>query len=333
MRRDGRTIAAMDLDTFLGRRDGGEHGGVVLLDGALGTQLLVSGFDAHTDLLDAGGPEALCATRPEQVRAVHESYLDAGARVLTTNTFGASPRDLAVQGLGSRFEAIAAGAVRAAREAARAWADEVPDARVLGALGPGLDADQRRASDHADAVAPLAERLLELGVDGLVLETATRLDHLAAAYERVLPLVRARGGVLVASFAFTPKRRLLDGADARAIAAWADAARPDLLAANCGTGPEATAAELADLRAHWSGPLAALPTAGEPAGGDLTRFGVDAAAFADAVAPWVERFDLVAVGGCCGTTPRHIAALGDALGLARPWIETERADDEEDALL
>lgn len=311
----------MDLDTFLGARP-------TLFDGAVGTQLLVSGFDEHTDLQGAGGPEALCATRPEQVRAVHESYLDAGARVLTTNTFGASPRDLEVQGLTRHADAIVKGAVTAAREAADAWRDDVPDARVLGALGPGLDADRRSATEHADAVEPLARQLLALGVDGLVLETATRLDHLAAAFERIAPLARERGVLLVASVAFTPKLHLLDGADARAVAAWAADARPDLLAANCGTGPEATAAELAALRAHHEGPLAALPTAGEPVDGDLARFPVDPAAFAAAVLPWIERFDLAAVGGCCGTTPRHVAALADALGRPRPWIEDEPSDEE-----
>jgi len=319
------TIPAMDLTSLLGPRP-------ALFDGALGTQLLLSGFDAERDLLGTGGPQALALTRNEQVRAVHESYLDAGARLIATNTFCATPDDLARQGIGARFETCVDAAVAAAREAVDAWRDEVPDARVLGSIGPGLAPRETEVDARAKDATALAERLLERGVDALLLETQIRLDHLGAVVERVAPLARAHGAPLVASVAFGPDGTLACGADASAVARWASGAPIDLLATNCGRGPETTAADLERLRAHWDGPLAALPTAGLPErDDDLASYPIDARAFADAVAPWIERFDLVGVGGCCGTSPRHLAELASALGIERPWIEPEDdADEHED---
>lgn len=311
------------LDALIGSRP-------ALFDGALGTQLLLSGFDDERDLLGTGSPQALNLTREEQVRAVHESYLDAGARLIATNTFCATPDDLERQGLGDRFEAGVDNGLRAAREAVDAWRDEVPDARVLGSIGPGLAPRETAPDARANDAAQLVDRLLEGRVDGLLLETQIRLDHVAALVDRIAPRASERAVPIVVAVSFGPDGTLACGADANAVARWAQAAPIHLLATNCGRGPEATAADLERLRAHWDGPLAALPTAGLPADDtDLSSYPVGPARFAQEVAPWVERFDLVGVGGCCGTSPRHVAELARALGVERPWIEADEEEDDE----
>ncbi|MEZ5977950.1 MAG: homocysteine S-methyltransferase family protein [Planctomycetota bacterium] len=297
--------------------------GLHLFDGATGTQLLVSGFDAERDLLGAG-PEALSTTRAEQVRAVHESYLDAGCEWIRTNTFQASPSELAAHGLGKRFEAIVRGAVLAAREAVDAWRDDVPGGLVLGSIGPGPAGVE--AKERARDAAELARALVAAGVDGIALETQTRLDVAAASFDAIAGLGRSA----FVSFAPGADGRLADGATLADVATWARELRPALLGLNCGTGPDATERDLAALRANWDGPLAALPTAGVPQrADDLTSFPVAPHEFGERVAAWVRRFELAAVGGCCGTGPRHLAALGEALGRPRPWADLgePRADE------
>lgn len=299
-----------------------------LFDGAVGTQLLVSGFDRVRDLLGDKGPLALNLTRPEQVRAVHESYLDAGSHWISTNTFAASPADLECQGLSERGDLLVAAAVNAAREAVDAWRGDVPDARVLGSIGPGWTPDATSPEERAKDSLELARRLVDGGVDALLLETVTRLDHLRVVYASLRALAETQGLTVLVSVAFGPDGCLADGATAADVGAWAHGVEPLLLGTNCGRGPDDTERDLTALREHWSGPLTAEPTAGLPADGDLWSYPVDATSFADRVAPWIERFDLTALGGCCGTSPRYLAAVSDALEFPRHWIVPD-ADDHE----
>lgn len=295
--------------------------GVRLFDGALGTQLMTSGFHPQRDMLGAG-PTALSLTRPEQVRAVHESYLDAGAQWLRTNTFLATPGDLERYGLASRAEELARAAARAALDAADAWRADVPDVRVFGAIGPGATPNTTSAQERARDVAQLARWLLAAGVDGLVLETMTRLDHIAAVFDALAPLARERGRDVAVSVVVSPQGRLADGATLAEFATWARAAHPLLVGLNCGRGPADSEVHVAELRRHHHGPLAALPTAGLPTDPrDHASYPVAPHEFGETLAAWVRRHELSAVGGCCGTSPRHIAALADALGRARPWAE------------
>jgi len=295
--------------------------GVRLFDGALGTQLMTSGFHPQRDMLGAG-PTALSLTRPEQVRAVHESYLDAGAQWLRTNTFLATPGDLERNGLKSRAEELARAAARAALDAADAWRADVPDVRVFGAIGPGATPNTTSAAERARDVAQLARWLLAAGVDGLVLETMTRLDHIAAVFDAVAPLARERGRDVGVSVVVSPQGRLADGATLAEFATWARAAHPLLIGLNCGRGPADSEPHVAELRRHHHGALAALPTAGLPTDPrDHTSYPVAPHEFGETLAAWVRRHGLAAVGGCCGTSPRHIAALADALGRVRPWTE------------
>ncbi len=299
----------------------------LLLDGAIGTQLLDSGFDPERDWLGHEGCcEVLDLTRPEQVRAVHESYLDAGSDLICTNTFGALRSVLERFGLASRRAEIVRAATRAAREAVEAWTTPERPRGVIGTIGPGLDLPSRGGRDRevlADEYGELAAALAEGGVDILLLETAADPIQIATAAQAVrsacgLPLwisLAPDRGQLVSEFAI-----------ADAVSAARDHA-PELLAINCGRGPVAAAESLPALREAWAGPLGFWPSASAD-GSPGNPFD-----FAEAVAGAARTFDLRAVGGCCGTGPTHIRRLAAALGLPGPeddWYEEIDEDREED---
>lgn len=286
-------------------------GAPLLLDGATGSQLLASGFHAERDFLDVDdGVEVLNLTRPEQVRAVHESWLDAGCDLVTTNTFMALPGVIAECGLADRYVELLHAAVRAARGAADAWSEAGHPRGVLGGLGPGFDRPSASGTPRADVHAEYARAfglLRAAGVDGLLIETASDPLQVEAS------LAAAREGYdgpLVLS--------LLAGAAPLEVAA--GLARDhgvDVLAVNCGDGPARAEPALAALRERWDGALGCWPNAGaSDPDGPAGPGPIGPEEFADAVAALVRRFDLALVGGCCGTTPPHLRALADRLGRA-----------------
>ncbi|QDU69390.1 homocysteine S-methyltransferase family protein [Engelhardtia mirabilis] len=318
----------MQLPTASDLRAALAAGPPLLLDGAMGSQLLASGFDLARDYLEVeDGVEVLNLTRPEQVRAVHESWFDAGCDLATTNTFMALPSVLTECGQGARLNEIVAAAVREARAAAEAWSDEDRPRWVLGGAGPGTDlptkSGRSRAAVEADYDA-LLRRLTSGRVDGLLIETCADPIQIAAA---VAAARRIGDEPLLLS--------LLPGAAplAEAVAAARDHG-VDLLALNCGDGPGGMEAGLAQLRELWDGPLGCWPNAGatgpeEPAG--IGPIGPED--FAAGVAELARRFDLRLVGGCCGTSPAHLRALARRLG--RPdsdgfYAELESEDELDD---
>ncbi len=287
----------------------------LVLDGAMGTQLLASGFDPQRDFLGhAGCCEVLNLTRPEQVQAIHESYLDAGCDVIATNSFLAAPHQLAARGLEGRASQINRAAAHAALCAADAWRTDAVPRWVLGSLGPG-------PADPATSPAALEESwqaqarwLAEEGVDGLLLETFTDAEVLPLALRAARRgLERARRPLpLFVSLAVGPTGQLADGEPLEAIFDAFSASPPDLLALNCLGDLKELDRLLGRMRARWSGRLGTYPSAGLPTGiPPAWPIGPDV--FAEALGELVARHGLVFVGGCCGTRPEHIAALARLL--------------------
>jgi 5-methyltetrahydrofolate--homocysteine methyltransferase len=248
--------------------------GVLLLDAAMGTRLIARELD-----LTADDPALWNLSRPEVVARVHASDVAAGSEAVLTNTFGANRPWLARFGRADRFEAINRRAVGLARRA-------VGDGRfVLGSIGP-------TAVATPEAVREQAEMLAEAGVDALFFETY-RADQAERALREVAGRVRIR---LLVSLVAWPEplaelaRRLADlGAEA--------------VGGNCQDGM-APALRLAErLRAVTRLPLIVKPSAGRP-GAEPTSPG----SFAQAV-PALRALGPVLVGGCCGTTEAHVAAL------------------------
>lgn len=287
-----------DLRTALRER-------VIVGDGAMGTYLYQLGLPIGIST------EELNVTRPEVIRDVHRRYYEAGARLIETNTFSASRQKLARIGLEERLEAINRAGVEAARAAVGA------DAYVAGSVGSVRSGLRVPVSDEAASRA-FAEQmavLLDAGVDALLLETFHDADEAALAIRAARALTDAPlicqlsiedlpdGAALDASF-----RRLLDeGAD--------------VVGLNCHSGPYGIIRALERLRSRADYPLSVFPNAGLPAYVD-GQFSYPAGAdYFGESALTLAKLGARIVGGCCGTTPEHIAAIAKSLADFAPSAE------------
>ncbi len=285
------------------------RGELILLDGALGTELERRGIPTPLPLWSA---QALLDA-PDAVRAIHEDYVRAGADVITADTFRTTPRALAKAGRAGEAERMVERAVALAREAATRVRG-ARDVLVAGALAPLEDCYRPDlAPEPAVAEREHAEqavRLARLGVDLILIETMNSIAEAKAA----LRGAKAAGVPVLVSFICKSAREIWNGellADAvRAVELF----KPDAILVNC-VPPETAADSLGEMSRVTRLPLGCYPNAGEPNMAEGTwRF--DAAwtpeRFAEAAAGWVARGAQI-VGGCCGTGPDHIRALRLAL--------------------
>jgi len=281
-------------------------GRVLLADGAMGTRL------SELGLPPGQAPESWNLLNPAAIGQVHRDYLAAGVRVLLTNTFGANPFKLERYGLSDRLEEVN----RRGVELARAAAGSRP-ILVAGDLGPSGELLEPLGRLSAAALKAGYRRQVQglesAGVDFFLIETMTSLDEARAISDAVAE-VSARP--LAVSFTFSVGRqgpRTLMG-ESPLQAAKAFGGRAWLLGANCGEGPAETVQVLQELRAARPGQLLwAKPNAGRPVLRDGRSvflqgpedFGREALRLAQAGA--------AVVGGCCGTTPAHLAAAARRL--------------------
>lgn len=278
----------------------------LLSDGAMGTMLNVRGvsFDQCFD--------ALNLSNPALVGDIHRAYIQAGAQVIQTNTFGANRYKLALHGLEQQVAAINRAGVELARRVALASFKDVLIAGDIGPLGVRLAPFGRVQSDQAyQAFSEQAQALAEAGADLLIIETFSDLQEIGVAVRAA----RAVCGLpIVASLTFTrDDRTLLGESPERAARALAEVGA-DLIGVNCSGGPAQAWRILRQMRqAVPEGHFSAMPNAGWPeqVGGRIMYpanpeyFGEYALAFCEAGASLI--------GGCCGTTPQHIAAMRAAL--------------------
>ncbi|MGQ9585932.1 MAG: homocysteine S-methyltransferase family protein [Anaerolineae bacterium] len=280
-----------------------ERGEVLVADGATGTWLQNAG------LPPGAAPELWNVERPEAILAMHRAYLEAGAEIILTNTFGGSRHKLGKAGLAERAEELNHAAAALARQAAGHNALVAGDIGPLGDLLAPLGPVTREQA--VEVFAEQGRYLAEGGVDFLLVETMADLEEAAAAVEGVRSVT---GLPVVCSMSFDTHRRTMMGVRPEQMV---ERLWPLGLAAvgvNCGRSLEDNEAAL--LAAHQANPRAPLwykPNAGLPRlEGGRTVFDVGPEEFAAAVAQAPEHGARV-VGGCCGTTPDHIRALARAL--------------------
>jgi len=263
-------------------------------------------------LTDGGAGELWNVDRPELVRAAHEAYAAAGARVLTTNTFGGTRPRLQMHGLADRAHELN----RAAAEIARTVAD-AHGGLVAGDLGPtGELMAPLGTMDAAMAQAYFEEQLAGLaegGIDLVLVETMSDLAEVDAAVAAARAVVPDTPVVVTLSFD-TNLRTMMGVAPGDAVRHLA-AAGVEAVGANCGRGPEemaVIAAQLAEARPDGL-LLVAQSNAGLPqVVGDHFEYDATPAEMA-AHAATLRGLGIDLVGGCCGSTPAHIAAMRDAL--------------------
>jgi 5-methyltetrahydrofolate--homocysteine methyltransferase len=274
----------------------------LIKDGAMGTLLSAEGREAGRSL------ELLNVEEPERVQAAHRAYVEAGADLIETNTFQGSRPALDGHGLADRTAELNQAGARLAREAAgeaTLVAGSIgPTGRILEPYGEYPESDAR------DAFAEQAAALAEGGVDLFVVETFSALEEIrlaiAAAAETGLPIV--------ASMAFDPIGRTSFGVTPGQAAEQLAAAGAVAVGANCGTiSPLEMVEILAAFKEATSLPLTAQPNAGRPR---QTESGVEFPEKPEAMAETAGRFrelGVAIIGGCCGSTPRHIAAIAGRL--------------------
>ena len=274
----------------------------LIFDGAMGTMLYERGV-----FLNACFDE-LCLSNPKIVRQIHQEYLEAGAEVIETNTFGANRIALRGYGLGDRVEAINREGVRIAREVAG------DSAYVAAAVGPCIRTGQILLEGHADEVeASFAEQVGALaaeGVDLVVLETFTGLSELLLAARAA----RRFGLTVLASFMVNDRGETALGTLAESMAESLSAnADVDAVGINCGTGPAGAFDALPSVLSATTKPVVVMPNAGFPrdVGGRMIYL-TSPEYFTEYAKKYIE-LGVRGVGGCCGTTPAHIRMAARAI--------------------
>jgi len=294
----------------------------------MGTQLM----DLELSDEDFGGKqyhgcnEALVLTRPQTIGRIHESYLDAGADVIETDTFTASRLKLDEYGLGERVVEINHDAARIARAACDKYATPQRPRFVAGSMGPtGMlvsSSDPALSAITFEELAVIygeqARHLIEGGVDLLLLETMQDLLELKAAIagiERAFTQGVRRVPIQAQPTLITEGRMLL-GTDIRAICATLQALPVDVIGLNCSTGPAQMRDPIRYLTEASDRFISVIPNAGLPIMGPKgeTIYPETPDELAGELASFVREFGVNVVGGCCGTTPAHITALRSALG-------------------
>src|SRR5689334_19353747 len=303
-------LAASQLRAALDQR-------VVVADGAMGTMLQASpvtlgDFDGHE-----GCNEILNLTRPDVVRSIHDAYLAAGVDCVTTNTFGANFGNLGEYGIQERIEELSEAGARIARAAADAASTQRRPRWVLGSVGPGTKLPTLghvRFADLRDAYQRNATGLLRGGVDAIVVETCQDLLQAKAAIigTRRAMAADASDIPLIAHVTIETTGSMLLGSEIGAALTALEPLGINLIGLNCATGPGEMSEHLRYLAAHAAVPLSCMPNAGLPVlSGDGAHYPLTPGQLADAHETFTAEFGLALVGGCCGTTPEHLATLVD----------------------
>lgn len=287
---------------------------VFLMDGAMGTQIQARRPPREMWQGKEGCNEWLCVTAPDIIRDIHLAYLRAGSDAVETNSFGGSRITLGEYDLSNKAREINFAAARIAREAADAFSSEEHPRYVFGSVGPGTKLPTLGQVDFdtlCDALQEQIEALLDGGADGILLETCQDLLQIKAglvAFEKVAG--KKSDHVLYISVTVEQTGTLLIGSNIAAVVATLSPYPIHVLGLNCATGPEAMRIHLDYLAEHWPGFVACMPNAGLP---EITpegpRYPLGADRFAELLGGMAREIGLNVVGGCCGTTPEHIAAL------------------------
>jgi 5-methyltetrahydrofolate--homocysteine methyltransferase len=271
----------------------------------MGTMLQMHG------LTSGESPEVWNLEKPEAVKATHQAYAAAGCDFITTNTFGANPIKLSRHGLDSRIEEIIARAVELAREAADGGC------MVAGSVGPTgglLEPYGELPSNEVAAAFEVSARLLEkAGVDFFIVETMIDLNEALLAARAVR---EASDRPLVSTMAFTRGAkgvRTVMGTSPEQAAEGLEGAGANIIGTNCCSGMEEAAEIMTEILKATGLPTIAQPNAGLPEPkGDKVVYPETPEAMAEGLEKLL-KIGVRIVGGCCGTTPDHLARMGASL--------------------
>ncbi len=294
---------------------------VIIADGAMGTMLQRYDLSIDGDFQGLEGcNEILNVSRPDVVGEIHDAYLEVGVDAVETNTFGANWSNLDDYGIVDRIAELAEKGARIARE--RVEAAEAADGRVrwvLGSMGPGtkLPSLGHTTYDNLKQTFALqAEGLIDGGADAFLVETSQDLLQTKAAINGCRQAIVSRGIRLPIFVEVTVETTgtMLMGSEIGAALTAIEPLGVDAIGLNCATGPAEMSEHLRHLSKHATVPIACMPNAGLPVlGANGAHYPLTPVELATAHEQFVREFGLGLVGGCCGTTPEHLAAVVERL--------------------
>jgi 5-methyltetrahydrofolate--homocysteine methyltransferase len=271
-----------------------------------------------------GCNEILVATRPDAIKAVHRSFFEVGCDVVETNSFGSFSVVLAEYGIADRAFELALSSARLAREVADEFTTPSSAKFVAGSIGPGTkfpSLGQISYDDLSASYEELAYGLLEGGVDLLLVETMYDLLSGKAAIAACHRAMERHGRIvpIQAQVTIELSGRMLPGTEIGAAITALSPLGIDVLGLNCATGPVEMYEALRQLSDTAPMPIACLPNAGLPSVVDgAMHYDLTPEQLAEHLGRFVNEFGVNAVGGCCGTTPAHLAAVVEMVGHATP---------------
>jgi 5-methyltetrahydrofolate--homocysteine methyltransferase len=334
------TIANTKLQSLLQQR-------ILIIDGAMGTMIQALGcteedfrgsrFASHDRPLK-GCNDLLALTQPEAIKKIHLQYLDAGADIIETNTFNSNAISLADYRLEEAAYEINLAGARVARQAVDEFtgttsarlgfiAGSIGPTNRTASLSPDVNNPGYRAVTFDQLVAAYydqARGLVDGGVDLLVAETTFDTLNLKACLFAIAKLFDDRGAriPILASVTITDRSgRTLSGQTIEAFLTSISHADLFSVGINCALGPEQMIPHVEELARLSSLPVFAYPNAGLP--NEFGGYDMGPAEFADAVGEWAREGWLNLVGGCCGTTPAHIAAVAEKVKGLAPRVPPE----------
>ncbi len=311
------------------------HRHTLLCDGAMGSQVQAMDLSVEVDYLNCENcTEILNQSRPDLVKQIHHSYLNAGADCIQTNSFGSSTITLGEFGLeNDAFELSRLAGVLARECVQEATQKDGKTRYVLGSIGPGTKLPSLGHIGYHDLLAGIktqAQGLLAGGVDAFLIETCQDTLQIKAAVEACKQArVEHHGDVYIPIFVQVTVETtgtLLVGADINAVMAILSSLDVDALGMNCATGPVEMETHLQQLAEGWEKLIFIQPNAGLPClKHGKTHYDLTPEQLATHLKTFIAKYKLNLIGGCCGTTPAHIRAL-DAMLSQLPLLE-ERAGE------
>ena len=296
----------------------------VLCDGAMGTMLYAKGIFINRCY------DELNLSQADLIRSVHHEYLQAGAEIIETNTFGANPVHLARYSLADRVRDINFAGARLAREEAKSF-----DVWVGGSVGPlGIRIEPLGKTSFEEARAAFREQiaaLVEGGVDLIVLETFGYLEEL---HQAILAARDVNPKIpVIAQVTIDEDSNCLDGSTPEVFAPRLAEWGADVIGCNCSVGPVAMLDAMERVHAATSLPLAAQPNAGIPRSVEGRNIYLCSPEYMASYARKFVSAGVRLVGGCCGTTPDHIRVMKSALRVGEARAKTAVAQAKREATL
>ena len=298
-----------------------------IFDGAMGTMLQAAGLE------EGYCPELFNVEKPNVVKDIHGNYLQHGADIITTNTFGACSLKLEDYGLQDRVAEINTAAVKVAKEAIAMYK---PEARVAGSMGPTGRFLQPLGNMSFDSIyesyREQADALIEAGVDFIIIETIIDVQEMRAALLASLDAREAAGKTkdqvqIICQFSFSKDGRTITGTPPEVATTIVEAIGADIIGINCSLGPEQIEPLIKKIASVTNLPISCQPNAGMPQLiNKQTVFPLSAENMGPLMIPIADA-GASYLGGCCGTTPAHIQSIANAIKnhtpKKRPHVEAK----------